>query len=266
MVFRNKVFLILALFLIIVVGISLLFKPGNPFQSNAKKIEVDDSSFTNIEIFTDNAAVEIVPTNDSVATVEYSGKTKKKSKFIFKADVKGDTLAIQFKEKRRSFIHFGFSSINLKLLVKVPEKQYNKIQAETDNGRIKAESIQVKDIMLETDNGAIDMKNIKATTTNVKTDNGKIALDNIDGKITGRTDNGEISLITNKLNRPIELSTDNGRIEIQTEKEPTNATIDAKTDNGRVDIFGYDNKHTVFGNGEHLIKLRTDNGRITVTK
>ncbi len=266
MVFRNKVFLILAIFLMIVGGILLLFKPANPLQNNEKKIEVDDSSFTSIEILTNNAAVEIVPTNDSVATVEYSGKTKKKSKFIFKADVNGDTLSIQFKEKRRSFIPFGFSSINLKLLVKVPEKQYNKIQAETDNGRIKMESIQVKDIVLETDNGAIDMKNVKATTINVKTDNGRIALDNIEGKFTGRTDNGGISLVTKNLDRPIELSTDNGRIEIQTDKEPTNATIDAKTDNGRVDIFGYDNKHTVFGNGEHLIKLRTDNGRITIKK
>ena len=86
---------------------------------------IDDQSFTNIEILTTNAAVEIVPTKDSVTTVEYSGKTKKKSKFIFEADVKGDTLFVQFKEKRRSFFNFGFSSLDLKLIVKVPEKQYD---------------------------------------------------------------------------------------------------------------------------------------------
>lgn len=258
--------MILALFLLFVGGILLFFKPENPLERNAEKIVVDDSSFTKVEVLSNNAAVEIVPTNDSVATVEYSGKTKKNLKLLFNADVKGDTLFIQLKEKRRSFFHFGFSSINLKLLVKVPAKQYHSINAETDNGRIQVEGIKVEDIVLETDNGAIYMRNVESTTINVKTDNGKIALDNIDGKITGRTDNGGISLITNNLNRPIELSTDNGRIEIQTDKEPTNATIDAKTDNGKVIIFGQENKQSVFGKGNHLIQLRTDNGRITVTK
>ena len=64
---------------------------------------IDDQSFTNIEILTTNAAVEIVPTKDSATTVAYSGKTKKSSKFIFEADVKENTLSVQFKEKRRSF-------------------------------------------------------------------------------------------------------------------------------------------------------------------
>ncbi|MEK5070157.1 DUF4097 family beta strand repeat-containing protein [Sporosarcina sp. FSL K6-1508] len=266
MIFKNKLVIIVVLFLIVIGGITLIFAPKDLLVKNAKKIVVDDSSFTTIEILADNATVEIVPTNDSVTTVEYSGKTKKKSKFTFKADVKGDTLAIQFKEKRRSFINFGFSSFNLKLLVKVPEKQYDKLQAETDNGQIKVESIQVKDIALETDNGTIDMKNVEAITVNLQTDNGKIHLESVAGQITGKTDNGGISLVTNNLDRPIELTTDNGEIEVQTEKEPTNATIDVKTDNGKINVFGSENKHTTFGNGKHLIKLRTDNGRITITK
>ncbi|WP_186670415.1 DUF4097 family beta strand repeat-containing protein [Sporosarcina sp. BP05] len=266
MFFRNKVFIIVALVLLVVGGITLMFNTGDRFQNNAKKIEIDDQPFTNIEILTTNAAVEIVPTKDAVTTVSYSGKTKNRSKFIFKAVVKENTLSIQFKEKRRSFINFGFSSLDLKLIVKVPEKQYDRIQAESDNGRIKVENIQTKELALETDNGTIELKTIDATTVNVKTDNGVIILDHVDGTIIGRTDNGRISLVTNNLERPIELTTDNGRIEIQTEKEPTNATIDVKTDNGKINVFGYENKHTKFGNGEHLIKLRTDNGRITITK
>ena len=266
MFFRNKVFIIVALVLLIVGGISLMFNTRDHFENNAKKKVIDDQSFTNIEILTTNAAVEIVPTNDTVTTVAYSGKTKKSSKFIFEADVKENTLSIQFKEKRRSFFNFGFSSLNLKLIVKVPEKQYDRIQAESDNGRIKVENIQTQELALETDNGTIELKMIDASAVNVKTDNGAIILDHVDGTIIGRTDNGRISLVTNDLDRPIELTTDNGRIEIQSEKEPTNATIDVKTDNGRIDVFGYENKHTKLGNGEHLIKLRTDNGRITITK
>ena len=109
---------------------------------------IDDQPFTNIEVLTTNAAVEIVPTKDAVTSVSYSGKTKKRSKFIFKAVVKENTLYVQFKEKRRSFINFGFTSLDLKLIVKVPEKQYDRIQAESDNGRIKVENIQTKDLAL----------------------------------------------------------------------------------------------------------------------
>jgi DUF4097 and DUF4098 domain-containing protein YvlB len=266
MIFKNKLFVSLVPLLIVAGCISLLFKQGNVFEKSNNKKVIEDLSFTNIAVLTENAAVVIVPTKDSVATVEYSGKTKKNKRFIFEADVKGDTLSVQFKEKRKWFIHFGFSSLDLTLKVHLPEKQYDRLLVETDNGRIIAEQLQAKDITLETDNGRIELKHVDAKAVNVKSDNGRIVLEDVTGQMKAKTDNGQISVITNDLDQSIDLETDNGRIEIQTEKEPTNAIIDAKTDNGRVEIFGQENKHVTFGNGENLIKLRTDNGRITVTK
>lgn len=266
MIFKNKLFVIIVLLLVVLGGISLLIKPGNVFEKSTNKKVIDDLSFTSIAILADNAAVEIVPTKDAVATVEYSGKTKKNKKFIFEAAVKGDTLAVQFKEKRKGFIQFGFSSLDLTLTVHLPEKKYERLQVETDNGRIIAEQLQAKDIHLETDNGRIELKHVDAKAVNVKSDNGKIVLEDVTGQMKAKTDNGRISFVAKDLDQSIDLETDNGRIEIQTEKEPTNATIDAKTDNGRVEIFGQENKHVTFGKGENLIKLRTDNGRITVTK
>ena len=266
MIFKNKLFVVLVLILIVAGGITLLFKQENVFEKSNNKKVIEDLSFTNIAVLTENAAVEIVPTKDSVATVEYSGKTKKNKKFIFEADVKGDTLSVQFKEKRRGFIHFGISSLDLTLTVHLPERQYERLQVETDNGRIIAEQLKAQDINLETDNGRVELKHVDAMAIALKTDNGKIILEDVEGKIKAKTDNGRVSLITKSLDQSIDLETDNGRIEIQTEEEPTNAVIDAKTDNGRVELFGQENKHVTFGKGENLIKLRTDNGRITVTK
>lgn len=266
MSFKNKLFAVLVLVIIVVGGVTLLLKPGNVFEMSNNKIVIEDLSFTNIAVITENAAVEIVPTKDSVAAVEYSGKTKKNKKFIFEADVKGDTLSVQFKEKRKWFINFGFSSLDLTLTVHLPERQYERLQVETDNGRIIAEQLQATDINLETDNGRIELKHVDAKAVNVKSDNGKIVLNNVIGQMKAKTDNGQISVVVNDLDQSIDLETDNGKIEIKTVKEPTNAIIDAKTDNGRVEIFGQENKYVTFGNGKNLIKLRTDNGRITVTK
>lgn len=266
MIFKNKLFVVLVLILIVAGGITLLFKQENVFEKSNNKKVIEDLSFTNLAVLTENAAVEIIPTKDSVATVEYSGKTKKNKKFIFEADVKGDTLSVQFKEKRKGFIRFGITSLNLTLTVYLPERQYERLQVETDNGRIIAEQLQATDLHLETDNGRIELKHVDAETVNVKTDNGKIVLENVTGQMKAKTDNGQISVVTSDLEDSLDLETDNGKIEIQTEKEPTNAVIDAKTDNGRVELFGQENKHVTFGKGENLIKLRTDNGRITVTK
>lgn len=266
MIFKRKLLVVIMFVFIVAIGIMYLFKQGSVFEKNANKIVIDDLSFTTITVLADNAIVEIEPTTDSVATVTYSGETKKNKKYIFEANVKGDTLAVEFKEKWRSFIHFGFSSLNLTLTVHLPEKQYERLQVETDNGRIIAGQLNAKNIQLETDNGRIELKHVDAEAVNVKSDNGRIVLENVAGKVRAKTDNGRISVVANNLDQFIDVETDNGRIEIQTKEEPTNAVIDAKTDNGRVELFGQENKHVTFGKGKYLIKLRTDNGRITVTK
>ncbi|WP_075620428.1 DUF4097 family beta strand repeat-containing protein [Paenisporosarcina indica] len=265
MFYKNKTIFLLSLLLVVAGGILLIFTVSNVFDNKETKKVIEDSSFTKIDVLTNNAAVEIVPTKDSEATVEYSGASKK-AKFTFDVNVKGETLNVQLKEKRRFLFLFGFHTKDLKLTVSIPEKQYESIQVESDNGRITAENIQADTLKLETDNGQIQVRNTETETTDVDTDNGQIIFEHVKGEIKGRSDNGRISMTTKSLNQPIDLETDNGSIEIKTDSEPTNATIETKIDNGKVTIFGNDSKRAIYGNGKHLIKLETDNGRITVTK
>src|SRR5699024_9152573 len=94
--------------------------------------------------------------------------------------------------------------------------------------------------------------------------NGKIKLADVDGQLVGRTNNGSISLIAQEIDRPIDFATDNGKILIQTEHEPTNAILDIKIDNGKVDYFGeftWDNDN---GDVEDDINLETKNIIITL--
>jgi DUF4097 and DUF4098 domain-containing protein YvlB len=233
------------------------------FGENANKKVIEESSFTNIDIVTNNADVMIVPTESLEPTVEYTGSNKK-TKFIFDAAVKGDTLSVQLKQKRKFFFSFGFNSGDIKLTVSVPEKQYKNLQVMSDNGRINVENLHAEGILLETDNGQIHVRNVEAKTVNVETDNGKVILEDVKGKIMGSTDNGQISLITNDIDSSVDLSTDNGSIEVKTESKPSNASIEAKSGNGKITIFGQETKLKVYGKGTHLMKLQTDNGSITV--
>src|SRR5699024_10553167 len=97
-----------------------------------------------------------------------------------------------------------------------------------------------------------------------KTNNGKIKLADVDGQLVGRTNNGSISLIAQEIDRPIDFATDNGKILIQTEHEPTNAIIDIKIDNSKVEYFGESIWEDDIGDGEHVNKLETKNAKITL--
>ena len=264
---QNRGLLIgLFVLLFIVFGGIFLFQAWNQFSGGSNPIAIEDESFSNIDVLSDNASIEIIPTTGSITTVEYGGKNEKNTKYNLKADVKGDTLTVKLKKKGWSFLSFGFSFSNMELLITVPEKQYELMTVKNNNGKIKAENMEAVDISFETDNGNIELKNIEADSTHVQSDNGRIILDQVTGKVIGKTDNGRITLVTDNLDRSIDLTTDNGRIEITSTSEPENVTIDAKTGNGKIDVLGVKNEHTVFGKGEHLIKLRSDNGRITVSK
>ncbi|MCR2822179.1 DUF4097 domain-containing protein [Lederbergia panacisoli] len=275
-----------ALFLLLVgiIGSVMTFKSMTHSEqiSDERLIEKD---FSNIAITTNNSKVEILPTNNSTATVELSGKVAKNLKYTFSADVKGDTLNVELKEKLRKLFNFDFIATSLTLKVYVPEKQYESIQAKSNNGYIKAEKLNAEDLLIETDNGRIvlnninsstvtmkanngmiDLKKVAATTVDLKADNGKVLLDDVDGKISAKVNNGMVSLITNNLDRPLDIQSDNGEIKVITDKEPTNATIDVTVHNGKVNVFGQTNRNVIFGKGENLIKLVTHNGRITVNK
>lgn len=267
------------LLLIGIVGSVFTFKSAHEAEDVTEE-KVLHEDFNDIEVTTDNTKVEIFSTNDSEARIELSGKD---ANYHLLADVEESTLKVDVVYKQRKLYNFDFTLGQSALKIYVPEKEYNSLQVESDNGQIRANDLQAKNIHLttdngriqlndiqseaviaEADNGAIDLKSVTAADVKVKADNGKILLDGVEGKLSGKTNNGSISLITSYLDRPLDFETDNGKITIQTEKEPTNVIYDVKVDNGKVNIFGQKSWDTVVGDGEHLIKLTAENGMITV--
>lgn len=275
----------LALLLIGVIGSIFTVRSAVGSDVIPETIEINDEAFEQIAIKTNNATVELLPTDDQTTTVEFTGNRKNEQKYDVNANVEGNTLSVTVKEKWFKFFNFDFSLSSPTLTVYVPEKAYETIQIDTDNGRVdtrgleanemrlttsngrtSASDLDVTELQVTTNNGRIELKNITSAVVTSEADNGEIRLENVDGKLIGRTSNGKITLITEHLDRPIEFRTSNGRINIQTENEPTNVLFDVKVDNGKVRIFGDSNWDTVIGDGYNLIKLTTNNGGITVEK
>ncbi|HLR40510.1 MAG TPA: DUF4097 family beta strand repeat-containing protein [Virgibacillus sp.] len=278
---RKTTTLAIVLLIVGVAGSIFTFKAANKTEDVTEEKVINDD-FNNIEVTANEAEVEILPTSDSQAKVELSGKN---SNYRLSTGVEGSTLKVDVAYKQKKLFNFDFTLASLSLKVYLPEKEYNSLQIESGNGRVRVDDLQAKvihvktdngqiklnhigssEVTAEADNGTIDMENVTATNVKVKADNGKIKLKDVEGNLSGTTNNGSISLVTRDLHRSIDFETDNGRINIQTEKKPTNAIIDAKVDNGKVTVFGESNWDTVIGEGENLIKLTTKNGTITVIK
>ncbi|AMQ05456.1 DUF4097 family beta strand repeat protein [Sporosarcina sp. resist] len=262
-------------------------------------ITIQDNLFLNVDINVQHGALFVSPSDSSMTTVELIGSNEK---LKLTAEVVGDTLFIRLKSLRHWLLMFNFNMKAVTLNVIIPMKLYQSIAMKTDNGRISAEKILCKKVSVNTDNGKIQLKEIAATSLTAETDNGRIEIDKVQidhlraktdngriemrhvdadsiaaesdngrielehvtGSIVGSTDNGRITLQTDSLDRNIDFQTDNGSIVIQSTSKPTNVSIHTKTGHGKVDVFGERNSRTVIGTGEHTIRLKSDNGRITV--
>lgn len=261
----KKVLMFAAILIVIgVIGSVITFNFSEP-ASIAQAEDIKNTDITEIEIHSNNEKVEIIPSSEQNIKVELSGRSNNKND-KFTAKESGNTLSIQTESKDLKFFDFDFFTKTLTLTVFLPEKLYESLEVDIDNGSLNAENLNIKDINAATENGRIALKNIGADTVQVNSSNGKIELDHVKGEITGKTNNGKISLVTESLDRALELETDNGAINVQTEKEPTNAIFDVRVDNGSIKIFGNSNWDTVVGDGDNIIKLKTNNGSIRVEK
>ncbi|GAB4074450.1 hypothetical protein GCM10028778_19530 [Barrientosiimonas marina] len=236
---------------------------GNESGMETKRVDADSVHSINIQAV--NGKINTVRSEDAKqATVEWSGPVKGDGDRLSVGKNNGE-LSVRLESNPFKLFSFGFDFFNKnELTVSLPEKSYDSLHVKSNNGKIVANQLEARDVTIQTDNGQVDLNHLTTDQINVGMDNGQLLMKDISGNVTGRTDNGEIRLTTSDLDRDIDLTTNNGRIIVQTDKRPSNALLDAHTDNGIVSLFGRENRKTVYGDADHHVKLTTNNGMITV--
>ncbi|MFS0748974.1 DUF4097 family beta strand repeat-containing protein [Oceanobacillus sp. 1P07AA] len=278
----TKKILLLASFLLVIgiIGIAITFPYGNKEGTQeTETVNIEEMDFNQLKVSADNATVNILSSNEESPRVEY---TSSKDNYDFNVETKESTLNINAEEKRLDFFNIDFLLFETPSIhVYLPDKALENLQTKTDNGKITASNIEATKIYLSTDNGKINAEQIAsdlhaetsngkitlnqvAGEVNVTTNNGKIEIQQATNNIVAKTDNGSITISNENLNNPMDLQTSNGKIIVNTGTELTNATLDLRTDNGSITVFGTKDWDTVYGSGENLIKMRTNNGSITI--
>lgn len=247
-----------------------------------QEIDIEDNDFTSIDITMNDGHVELIPTHASGAFIEISGYDITEDLSV---TVKEASLTIVHKAKKQKLVSVNFVTKPTIVKVFVPQKNYDNLRIQSDNGTIEVRDVNADVMTLESDNGKINATNLLSTTLNVQannglitlkdtsadsisihSDNGRTELEEVKGKLVAKANNGRIDLVAESLDYPIDITTDNGRIDLQTANEPTNTTIIAQASNGSSTIFNEKKSHAVFGSGELPITLSSKNGKITVGK
>lgn len=273
-----KVLIIIAAIVLIGVIIVLVISyNSDPARQEMLEEQTFDAQIDDMEITVENARVDLVPSDDGIARIVLSGNS---DDFTLTTDLSGSRLIIEV-EDRSQFFNFDFNRA-YSLQVSIPESGLDSLTVESDNGTIQAQDIKAAELSLEANNGRINLESVVSETVNVETDNGavditemeadmairssngRIIFNDVSGELQAQANNGRIELRTETLDFPIDFVTNNGRIEIRTDNEPSNARIRARVDNGSINVYGLENEESVFGDGDVLIQLESNNGRIVV--
>jgi|SRR5690625_939022 len=276
----KKITIIAALLILIgVIGSLFTFKNGN-FKSTVideKVIETNDVKQVKVE--TDNVNLKVESTSDDKASVTLIGNESS----TLTVNVEDTILHIQSNAEKQRLFSFDFFPREFELTVSLPEEIYEtidvssqngyismeKLEAEyfnstAKNGRVNLDTIQGGTIDLHSNNGRIEANNIFADELDINADNGRISLTNIEASITGKTNNGKITLHQEKLLHRTELHSDNGKIDVTLDEKPNHILYDLTSHNGKVTVFGEKNWDIQVGDGKPLLKLSSNNGKITI--
>lgn len=217
-----------------------------------------------ITIASDNAVIEVVPTNEDTTKVEWIGNGRNDSSYRFDAVINDGILQVEAKEKILQFFNFDFFKKSTTLKIHLPEQEYEVLDVKTGNGKIEITDMTANKLLAKSENGMMTFNNLHTQQANFQSDNGKIDMINVEGDLDVEVINGMITMKTESLNQPVHLESVNGKINVQVDEEPTNAEIFVEVTNGTVDVFGENNQHTVFGDGAYRIHLKTVNGQVDV--
>lgn len=260
--------IVIAGFILIAIGVigSILTYQIMDINPETKTETISGEKIMNVEIKSKNVDIKIIPVkNTSEITVELT-VPKTKSRYN-KLDIlaEDDTLMIQtvYKSSLR-FFNIGLFDSPRVLTIYLPEKMYQSLFLNADNGDLEMSELAFNEIQLDSDNGNIEMENITSETISINANNGDVELVHVDGAITLISNNGNVTMKTKTLDRSFDWDVINGDVLIVTETEPTNAVLDLHTRNGRISVFDRDDWKGIVGDGEHLLKIRLDNGNIEI--
>ncbi|MCO7125825.1 DUF4097 domain-containing protein [Sporolactobacillus shoreicorticis] len=264
---KKIIYVALALILIGAIGGLIVFKTTDLFQTNRADTQTKTASVNEIKKINVEASsldVEIKKTNRDQLSAEVKGWGNKQMIQGVKLAInkKGDTVRVTA-ERNQSFFTFtiGWS----KLVIEVPERQYNRIAVITRSGDLTAQNLQADQLSLttrsgtitaehnqssgrfdiETSSGDVDLRdnqardeasikansgdlNVSETETKsliLETGSGTIDVQQFRGSLTANANSGDITIRNDKISGSIDAQTGSGNVALHFTEEPESVSV-----------------------------------------
>ena len=257
---RTKIWLIAA-YCLILVGLILFAGAMTQNDWDFRKLSTEKyetntyaitEEFNNISLNTDTA--------DIIFRISKNGKCKvecyEEEKAKHTVTVKDDTLIIQLNNKKSWYDYVGINFTSPKIMVYLPESDYNNLSIKEDTGDIRIENISTKALELSTSTGDITLSNISCKEDiDINVSTGKTSLTDIKCKNMRTSEStGDITLKNVIATEKFSIETDTGDVRFESSDA---AEIFIETDTG--DIIGSLLTDKIF-------ITHTDTGRVDVPK
>lgn len=165
----------------------------------------------------------------------------------------------------------GISIVNLKLIVELPDRLWDKVEIETDTGNINIDQFNADKLIVNLDTGNLNISNYSVNVIDFDTDTGNVTLTDGTGKVKGDTDTGNIKIETDELRNDVDIQSDTGNITINVDKQPESAAIHIEKDIGssKVEWSGFSDTNESksimegkIGSGDISINIKSDVGNV----
>jgi hypothetical protein len=132
------------------------------------------------------------------------------------------------------------------------------VTVDDDNGSVTASGFDAA-LKIRADNGDVTVRD-SSGPLDLNSDNGKILTERVTAKtVSARADNGSVRLLVAAVPDLVDAFSDNGKIVIELPRAGAPYAVTATSDNGGVDLDVPTDKSST-----HVVKARSDNGKVTV--
>jgi len=144
------------------------------------------------------------------------------------------------------------SNIGTRLEISIPNKEYEKINLITSNGRIEVKDLNSRILLCDTTNSSISIIDVSSKDIKATTKNGRILLEDTKAEIIKLTTTNSSVLLSDVTSSSIDVVTNNGKI---TGSDVASIILNLKTSNAPINIQDCKSKS---------VYAKTSNGTITV--
>lgn len=269
----------LLLFIVGVCGMVWLFLRQEDFAYSLKPIKevrVIEQEFKAVEIKTDTADIEFIPSKMPKATVRLVGEVsdQQQERLEFTTEVAPNgTLVVLLREQLHVNMFYERNG-EIKLEVELPEKVYETFQVKTMTGDLRSGKLSAKNAQVYSSTGDVEMSGYEGEELDVRTDTGDINLTDIHSAVLIESSTGEIDKLTMpELKHNVSIKTDTGDIHVAIDKQPTAAILEVKTDAGAIETtwqnLSYERKddtlvNASIGTGGPTLSVRSSTGDVSI--